>query len=319
MKRIFLALITLSVFGSCQLESPSTSSNTQEGTAQQVALANTNPVKLSDYWYKGKAELSRYELRQNQYRDVHPGEAVMVFVTEDFLTDKQVKNDNYTNPNSIGILKNNMVRKFPTGIYDYSMMASIFTPVDVAQYPQTLKVTTTSQEWCGHTFMQLNFRNEAYQMELRSYFEGEGDANQEVPYAILEDEIYNRIRLNPNSLPTGTIKVLPSTMVTRLMHLPFRPVEAQASLKNYSGDTFTGSDLQVYTLEYPSLRRKLEIVFQNEAPYIIEGWVDAYPSAFDRQVRATIAKRTNTIVEPYWKQNSLNDMALREKLGLKGI
>jgi len=57
-------------------------------------------TKLDDYWYQGKAEISSYQLEQARYSDVHPGEAVLVFVTEDFLTDKQVKNDNYTNKNS---------------------------------------------------------------------------------------------------------------------------------------------------------------------------------------------------------------------------
>ena len=46
---------------------------------------STKPPKLGDYWYQEATEISRYELQQNRYADVHPGEAVLIFVTEDFL------------------------------------------------------------------------------------------------------------------------------------------------------------------------------------------------------------------------------------------
>ena len=59
----------------------------------------------------------------------------MIFVTEDFLTEKQVKNDHYKNPKSVSILKNNQISKFPTGIYDYSIMKSVFTPIDIKEFP----------------------------------------------------------------------------------------------------------------------------------------------------------------------------------------
>ena len=286
----------------------------QAMVASQVFQEST--AKLDSYWYKGLAEISSYELIQNRYRDEHPGEAIMIFVTEDFLTDKQVKNDNYTNPNSISILKNNMVRKFPTGVYDYSMMTSVFTPANPNQYPHTLKVTTSSQEWCGHTFMQINKHKENFSIQLNSYFESEGDQQLEAPIAILEDELYNRIRINPDNLPSGSINIYPSTMVLRLMHLPFEPVKANCALMEYEGEDFEGNELKAYTVQYPALNRQLTIVFESEAPYEIVGWKDTYPSAFDKKIRTTSAKRKKTILSPYWQKNSLLDMSLRAELEL---
>lgn len=274
---------------------------------------------LSDYWYQGEAEVTRYELQQNRYGDVHAGEAVMIFVTEDFLTDKQVKNDRYQNPNSVLILKNNMIRKFPTGIYDYSMMTSVFTPVETSKNPMTLKVTTSSQEWCGHTFMQVNWEEDGYRTTLHSYFEKEADQVTKAPHAILEDELYNRIRIHPDGLPTGDLTILPSTMYVRLRHHPFEPVQAQATLHNYEGTDFTGEQLQAYRLVFPDHDRTLEIVFEKEAPYRIAGWTDRYPSMFDGQMRTTIARATKTIMTAYWQQNSREDQHLRRKLGLTGI
>ena len=72
--------------------------------AQKVTLENTpkkpafKPSKdFYDYWYGGKAEISSYKLEQARYGEMREGSAVLVFVTEDFLPDEQVKADNYSN------------------------------------------------------------------------------------------------------------------------------------------------------------------------------------------------------------------------------
>lgn len=319
MKASFLLLSLCFLFASC---SPAEETNHDKASsaapAQTVAFtfADQNP-ELSDYWHQGKAEISRYALQQNRYKDVHPGEAVAIFVTEDFLTDKQVKNDNYSNPNSTPVLKTNLLRKFPTGIYDYSMMTSVFTPTRVEDYPQTLKITTSAQDWCGQAYMQLNYEDEQYRMQLRSYFENEADQDKKVAYAMLEDELFNRIRINPKGLPTGQVNIIPSTTVIRLRHLPFKAYTANATHGDYSGSDFEGANLKVYTLEYPELQRELSIVYQAGAPYIIEGWTDTYPSAFDQQARTTLARRTNTILSPYWKLNDREDLAERQRLEME--
>ncbi|MCB9039737.1 MAG: hypothetical protein H6557_24225 [Lewinellaceae bacterium] len=321
MKNTIIILLSMAALTACQ-----NNRGQEKATAADAELARPaamafqqSPPKLGDYWYQGKAEISRYELQQNRYADVHPGEAVLIFVTEDFLTDKQVKNENYANPNSTPILKMNMIRKFPTGLYSYAIMSSVFTPTRVEEFPQTLKVATTTQEWCGHTYQQVNFQDGGYKNTLHSYFENEADQITKVKYAVLEDELFNRIRMNPEGLPTGTLQVLPATAMARLLHLPFEPLEAKASLSDYAGSDFSGEGLRMYTLEYPVLNRTLEIVFHSEAPYIIEGWADSYPSIMDRKVRKSIARRTKTIMSPYWQKHDKGDMALRKELGLEGI
>ncbi|MFN7115819.1 MAG: hypothetical protein ACK4TA_03415 [Saprospiraceae bacterium] len=295
---------------------------TQQPTASQAAKLTsatfTASAKLDDYWYQGKAEVNRYELQQNRYRDVHPGEAILVFVTEDFLTDKQVKNDNYKNPNSINVLKTNQIRRFATGIYDYSIMTSVFTPINAEKNSHTLKVTNSTQDWCGQAFMQVNWLDNQYQTQIRSYFENEADQNFAVPAAILEDELFNRIRLNPQGLPTGKIQILPSLSITRLLHQPFKAEAAEASLQAYKGNEFQGNNLQSYLVTFSTNQRTLEIIFENESPYVIVGWKETYPS-FDGKARTTIAKRTNTILTAYWQQNSLEDKDLRKKLGIEGL
>ncbi len=285
-------------------------------TPSTTTAKKTIPMeKLSDYWYQGKAEVSSYDLQQARYSDVHPGEAVLVFVSEDFLTDKQVKNDNYTNKNSIPILKNNFLRKFTTGIYDYSIMTSVFTPADAKKFPSTPKVTISSQDWCGQSFMQINQQKNKYKVQLRSYFENEGDKDFTIDGALLEDEIFNRIRMNPDALPTGKTQLVPSATIVRLMHLEMQPMATIITKKAYTGTDFKGDNLVAYEIEYPTLKRKLTIVYQQKAPYIIEGWVDKY-TALSRQQLTTKATRKKTILSPYWQQHGSKDVVLRKELDL---
>lgn len=316
MRTYLFALLTVGLFFTACRNATSPGEN-GTGNALKVSLDENAPDRLDDYWYQGKAELSRYELSQNRYEDTHPGEVVMIFVTEDFLTDKQVKNDHYTNPNSIPILKNNIIKTFPTGIYTYNIMTSVFTPVQTAAHPMTLKISNSSQEWCGQTYMQINYnKKDQYDYLLHSYFENEADKTGQVRAKILEEELFNRIRISPAALPTGTMEILPSAEYSRLTHRPYTPSPAELNLATYNGNEFPGDNLQVYTIKYPELNRTLEIVFEKEAPYQIAGWKDTYPSMFDKQPRTTIAKRTNTIMDAYWNHNARSDMDKRRELGL---
>lgn len=312
--RLASFLLVFLVFSACQRSSNDDSA----AKPQPVVMEETS--KLSEYWYQGEAEINRYRLEQNRYRDLHPGEAVVVFVSEDFLTDKQVKNDNYENPNSTSVLKANIFRRFTTGIYDYSIMNSVFTPSQVADYPATMKVTLSAQDWCGQGFMQLNQRGKNYAVKQYSYFENEGDQQSEVQVQLLEDEIMSRIRINPDALPTGKFEMLPGTAFVRLMHKPFEATEVNASREVYTGDAFESEQqLKVYKIEMPAFSRTMEFVYQAEAPYIIEGWTDTYPSAFDKKLRTSKATRTETMKSPYWEKNALEDTVLRNELGVEGF
>jgi hypothetical protein len=314
---LYFLMITV-LISSC---TESAQQSEQKDSYAQATATTFQPFDgLDKIWYQGKAEVSRYALQQNRYKDVHPGEHIMIFVTEDFLTDKQVKNERYSNPNSTPVLKNNQLRKFTTGLYDYSIMTSVFTPTKVKEFPFTEKVTTGAQDWCGHAYMQINKKDGGgYNMHLHSYFEQEADKVEDIPEAILEDELYNRIRMNPEALPTGSIQLYPSTIYAHLAHKTYQPVQAKASMSDYSGSEFQGEALKVYTVEYPSFKRTVEIVFEEQAPHRIEGWVEIYPSAFDGQLRSTVAKRTSTEWIDYWAKNSLEDTSLRAGMGIEGF
>lgn len=285
-------------------------SNSQE-------LADEKPKDFNGYWYAGEAEITSFKLEQARYGEIHSGESVLVFVTEPFSKSKQVKLDNWRDESSdnVSVMKLNMTKKFLTGIYPYSMMMSTFTPVSVDKYPDLFKVTTSSQEWCGHTWMQMNLEGENYGLKGFSYFESEGDMDMAVPNAILEDELWSRIRLNPASLPVGEIDLFPSTFYLRLRHRPAEVKTASVQLVPIQSSEFDNKPHKKYEISYDD--RSLSIYFEPEFPHTILGWEETYLSGFGNpEMLTTKAKRINTVKSAYWGKNTNKDRELRKELGL---
>lgn len=284
-----------------------------DDTSEQHAEPLNVTQEFSDYWFQGQAELTSYRLEQVRYGEVHPGHAVLIFVTEDFSRSKQVKLDNPQEAGSDGvkIMKLNATRKFNTGVYPYSMMESVFTPLNYKP-ASTLKITASSQEWCGHTFAQMNNRNGQFKLSLKSYFESEGDQELSVSTSLLEDELWTTIRLDPEQLPKGNIEMIPSLLYARLSHRPSKSESVIASLS--SSDSTT-----IYQLEYQNFDRTLTIRYNSEFPYEIQSWEESYTSGFGDNAkklttRAVLDKR---IMLNYWSKHDLVDSVWRQQLNLK--
>lgn len=273
--------------------------------AQPEKFATYKPLspEFKKYWYAGVAEVSSYELEQARYGELRSGEAVLIFVTEPFNTQKQVKADRQS-AETPSVLKLNRVRKFLTGVYPYSIMSSIFYPVSGDSH--ALKITTSVQEWCGHVFAQLNNR-EDFEIQSNSYFETEADAEFRLDKNILEDELWTLIRTNPDGIPTGKLQVIPSLEYLRLKHQPIQAYTANVAVDR----TETGRYLR---LIYPELNRSLTIEFQDSFPHRIQGWTESYPSGQGEITSTSTLKKT--ILSPYWQKNATSDVSLRDSLGL---
>jgi hypothetical protein len=284
---------------------------------EQTQLGTYTPAQFRDYWYNHGAEISRFDLHQMRYGEIHRGDAVQVFVTEEMNPAIQVKADNHRTDN-IPILKLNFVRKFFTGIYPYSIMASVFSPVDLQKYPLPLKISTSTQEWCGNVYSQMNLQKDQYRVILHSYFEKEGDRDFEVKSAIPEDAVWNIIRISPRDLPLGEFLMIPGTVYTRLVHRPPVPQKAAASLQPVAEKSLEGNPLVRYELNYPGEQRRLRIVFEKNFPYRIQQWEEAYPSINGTagEEMPTRAFRTHTIMDAYWLHHKNKDRVLLKKLGL---
>lgn len=280
------------------------------------AQAAPAPASFGDYWYQGKAEITSYTLKQARYGEVHEGHAVLIFVTEDFSESKQVKLDNpqKAGNDAVKVLKLNATRKFNTGIYPYSLMNSVFSPIDRARYPHSLKISMSAQEWCGQAFVQMNLKGDTYQIQQYSYFEREGDRTIDLEAAIPEDEIWTTIRLNPSDLPTGSVRMIPGALYQRFSHANWGVQNVTATHEADAQD----ANHMVYSLTYPDINRTLAIKYKASFPYEIESWEETGQSGFGRraQMMTTTVVRNKRMLSDYWSKNHVSDLGLRRELGL---
>ncbi|MEP4534210.1 MAG: hypothetical protein ABJ004_14055 [Cyclobacteriaceae bacterium] len=278
-------------------------------TAQNPANTNPYSAALKAYWFSGEAELTSYELKQARYGEIREGKSVLIFVTEDFSSETMTKADNPTE-NDFPVLKLNNTRKFNTGIYPYSMMTSTFFPFPNGE--NSLKISTSSQEWCGHTYLELIDKGD-FEIQNHSYFQSEARKNITLNKEILEDDLWSRIRVNPDDLPTGTHRVIPSFFFLRLSHNDIKAYNCDLNLHKKN------DSLSTYQISYPELERNLKITFESAFPFKIAGWEDTYYSGWgeNRKKLTTSATAIKTIRSQYWSKNSNADARMREELGLE--
>jgi hypothetical protein len=307
MKKIIaysLLLVFLPFLQNCSPDKANASSKKgiPKADSKEIKIVNKIPQheKFGSHWYQGLAELTSYKLEQSRYGEIHEGHAVLIFVTEDFLKNKQVKFEGRTEPGDeiVKVLKLNFTRKFNTGVYPYSLMTSTFSPI---RANKPLKISSTMQEWCGQTFMQINQKSESFEGISHSYFQSEADAEFSLPKeTIFEDDLWIWLRKAPKTLPTGNIKVIPGMQFLRMRHKEAKAYDAVAKLAD-----------GVYTVNYPSLGRTLEINFSKKFPFEISSWTES-----DTRL-TTKATKMESIMLDYWSRNSVNDKLYREKLRLK--
>ncbi|MBL7994046.1 hypothetical protein JNM05_01625 [bacterium] len=278
-----------------------------------TARPQPNGKEFSDYWYQGKAELTSYGLEQARYGEIHKGNAVLIFVTEDFLTSQQVKLEDYSKgkAGAAPVLKLNFTKNFNTGIYPYTMMKSVFTPIDLENFPHALKITSAVLEWCGQVFTQINNRHDGYHVKVFSYFEKEADTEYSLDKVFLEDEIWTRIRLAPELLPVGEINIIPGTMASRLRHTKLAVEAAQAAIRS-------NADTAIYTVNYKDSGRTLSIQFKKDFPHEIRSWEETYKDGFgeNAKILTTKAVRKNSVMLDYWNKHAVADSVYRKELGL---
>ncbi len=269
------------------------------------------------YWFSGKGEISRFSLEQARYGEIHKGDAVLVYVTETMNPAKQVKADT-PGPGDVPVLKLNAVRKFFTGMYPYSVMTSVFSPVDAQKYPLPLKISASTQEWCGLVYLQMNLRENEFHITSHSYFEKEGDKQFRLQNILPEDALWTRLRIAPATLPQGEFLLIPSAAYSRFLHRPLKPVRVVGSLNDIENKSLEGVPLVRYEVNFKEVQRTIKISFEKKFPYRIQQWEDTYPglSRMAPKALTTRAIRTHTIMIDYWNHHDNKDRGLTEKLGL---
>ncbi len=184
------------------------------------------------YWQDGRAELSAYALKQDRYGQARQGSVVLIYVTEPFSHSARVKADPGKHPpkDVFEVMKLNVVKDFQTGIYDYNLMTSVFAPLDAREGRGSgapSKIVFSSQEWCGALFEELLFDSLRIRQKRFSYFDGEADQAQDLPYpkaGLSVDALPLLVRgftehhLRPKQ--KKEVQFLPSLEAARLAHRP---------------------------------------------------------------------------------------------------
>lgn len=300
----------LTLFISCEEHTDQVKEDvkTTKNAAENIEIRNKTNKKYDLSYFSGEAEVSTYTLEKARYNNIHPGESVLIFVTEPFLKEKQVKADNPSENNSASVLKMNKVERFSTGIYDYSIFTSVFTPISDFDPRYPLKITMSSQDWCGQSFMQVN-NNDGFDYLLRSYFESEGDTTAHLDYCYTEDNLFNLARIDTALLPLGEFDIIPSMQHLRLAHAELKSYTATASLANLE-------DQVVYSFDIPELKRTVRIFLNPEAHFQIVRWEVTYPTVFDGKLRTSVYSLKESKKLPYWKLNQKSNGNYRDSLKL---
>lgn len=259
--------------------------------------------EFKEYWYSGKAEISSYELTQYRYDEPRKGKAVLIFVSEDFNTDLQVKADR-PDEQSVSVLKLNKTKDFATGIYPYHIMESTFSPI--AKKAHALKTAASVHEWCGQAYMQINNRDDL-EVRIHSYFESTADKELELKEQLMENEVWNLLRIDPDSELLSTDKMIPSLEYLRLRHREAKayPVDITQQKSN---------DTLITSFDQSTLNRTLTIYQEADHPYKILKWEESITQ--DGKTKTTSAELIKTMRSAYWNRNAPEFSRLRDSLQL---
>lgn len=285
-----------------------------------VLMSSSHSTGTADfwaYWGDGRAELSSYKLTIPRYGELRSGYLVMVFVTEDISRKTRIKIESENIPQSdrVPVLKLNRVLKFTTGIYDYSVMTSVFSSVEpeLGRSPlQPMKISFSAQEWCGHVFQMLLPEKNHVNFTLHSYFEREGDQQQEIALpknAVFEDNLPIWIReLRGEVLAPGkrqTVKILPSLWSLRARHVEAAFVDGWIEKQD-------GGAVEVLGKATPVWKWTWQVRGRTET-----WWVEkALPARIVRFASSdgTQGELLASIREPYWRLHDNDDITYRDTL-----
>jgi hypothetical protein len=286
------------------------------------AQADQTEPAFWDYWGDGKAELSGYDLTFTRYGEPRKGTAVSIFVTETFSKADRVKAEKNQIPEAdqLPVFKLNLVKDFPTGIYDYNLMASVFTSIPAFQNRRPgspVKIAFSSQEWCGNVYEELKFFEDKIIRDTNSYFYGETAKGVHDPYptgGITEDELPFVVRtlVDPFAAPgeKKTVPFLPSSERFRLTHKKHEWTEA--TIERGAGDSTITTPAGKFAVEIWAITLKDGLTIK----YFVE---KAYPRRIVKWETSTgeTALLKGSARLTYWKLNGPDGAKYLKEFGLR--
>jgi hypothetical protein len=287
--------------------------------------ASPSPAFLQ-YWKSGLAELSSYAVTMERYGEMRKGQGVLVFVYEEVNSDTRIKVESDKTPPAkrVPVLKLNNVLKFNTGVYDYSVMTSVFAGLTAPGAPRPFppqKISFSSQEWCGNVYHQIVPRPKGLVSEIHSYFESEGDAVATLAYPkgpngapgaiYYEDEMPILLReLDGPVLNAGfpiKINLVPGLWERRKRHVPLSFTEAVLTKAGPETLTLKGTRHEAVKWTLETLGVTVTYHIEAAPPRKLLAWENS---------RGEKGELLASVRSTYWEKNHNIDEPLRKKLGL---
>ena len=255
------------------------------------------------YWHQGTAEITSYNLTTQLNNTAHEGRVSLICIAENLSKSKLLKLDESKKVKTdiIEVLRCNLHYEIRSGIDPINLVTSVYTPIQNNDNPHSLKVINSIQEWNGQTYTELLWRGHRYETTHHTYLESQPIPEKSLANTWLEDELLCRIRLSPQALPLGKIRMTPSAAYARLYNIQLKVYDAEGTLEKVSGEF-------KYTVNYADLKRKVEIHFKTEFPYPITKIIDWK----DGKALSSMS-RLKTIQSAYWKDLP-GDTILRDSL-----
>ncbi len=294
---------------------------TSWGLGEQTQSSAPFDSRFDQHWSDNKAELAGYELTTPRYGQLRKGVAITIFVTEPFSNSARVKADPGKHPtdDEFPVLKLNLIEDFPTGLYDYNLMTSVFVPLKpVNSMPAgtPTKISFSAQEWCGHAYHQLLIDENQIRSQRHSYFDGEADSSD--TFNNKQDALYeDAILLWARGLAgpfvelgqTREVDLLRSVKLVRLRHVSIKWEKAKLARKSDAekitvpAGTF---QTEVRTVEIDG-GRSWTIWVESQHPHRIIKW----KHSDGEQAELLGAGRAT-----YWQMNQSGFESALSKLGL---
>ena len=261
-------------------------------------------------WSDGRAELSGYRARINRYGELRDAELVLIYVTEPMDRRTWVKDDDAPAEHRVNVLKLNASLKFQTGVYPYSVLTSVFAPVDRfrAEAFAPVKITLSAQEWCGHVFHGVWPGDDRATELVMSYFAQEGERRRDVPTppgTLYEDALLIQLRELDGPFAGGADwhgTLVPSLWAIRRAHQPTAAIAASITRSRALRD---GAPVNRFVLRHGEVSRTFDV--EVDGAHRVLGW----EGSDGEEVHLLRTARL-----PYWQLNHPGDEAQRALFGL---
>ncbi len=266
------------------------------------------------YWYRGLADIAVYRLQEMKYGGLRSGYAVSVWVTEDFDPAVGHKVDNPVQTDHVKVLKHINLKRFSTGIYDYSVMTSSFTGF---HHGDAFKTVLSSQDWCGQSYIQQNLVRDGHEFRQFSYFEQLGDRHLRTDAVLMEDHIPGLLLLQPDALPEETaLMMIPALEYLNATQQDIKAWPAYIAIhQKESLPALNGIDTPLIrvSVSYDELPRKVDLFYTTgSTPQLVMR--NDYDLTGIEPVRISSATLHRFTSSDYWNLNTMADDLLRDSL-----